>query len=66
MKLVEIRKMSTGDLASQSSRIRDEIHELRRQLKLGQLQNVRQVRSKKRDLARILTVLAEQLRKESV
>jgi ribosomal protein L29 len=65
MKVVEIRKLSTQDLTVQTSKLRDEIAGLRRGLHLGEVQNVRAIRGKRKDLARMLTVLGEQLVKES-
>ena len=65
MKIVEIRKLPTADLTSESTKLREEIAELRRRLQLGEVQNVRILRSKRKDLARILTVLGEQLVKET-
>lgn len=66
MKMVEIRKLSTVDLTKQSTQLREEIAELRRQFAMGEIQNVRSIRNKRKDLARMLTVLSEQLTKESV
>ncbi|MEK7603330.1 MAG: 50S ribosomal protein L29 [Patescibacteria group bacterium] len=66
MKIVDIRKLSTTDLTSQSSSLRDEIAELKRRIHMGEVQNVRLVRLKRRDLARMLTVLGEQLAKENI
>jgi large subunit ribosomal protein L29 len=66
MKVVEIRKLSTGDLTTECTKTREEITELRRQLHMGELQNVRLIRAKRKDLARMLTVLGEQLAKESM
>lgn len=65
MKITEVRKLSTIDLTKESTQLRDEITDLRRRLHMGELQNVRLIRSKRKDLARILTVLAEQLTKET-
>lgn len=65
MKIVDIRKLSTAELTKQSSAIRDEIVELRRRVVLGEVTNVRAIRAKRKDLARILTVLSEQLMKEA-
>lgn len=65
MKIVEIRKLSTSDLTKQSTKLREEISELRRQLVLGETTNSRAIRNKRRDLARMLTVLSEQLIKEA-
>ncbi len=65
MKMLEIRKLSTIDLTKQSTQLREEIAELRRQIAMGELQNSRAIRGKRRDLARMLTVLSEQLTKET-
>ena len=64
MKIAEIRKLSTAELTSESTKLREEIVELRRRLYLGEIQNVRTIRGKRKDLARILTVLSEALSKE--
>lgn len=66
MKIAEIRKLSTTDLAKQSTELREEIAELRRRLYSGEVTNVRIIRHKKKDLARVLTVLGEQLSKEDI
>lgn len=66
MKMVEIRKLSTNDLTKESTKLREEIAELRRQFAMGEVQNVRSIRNKRKDLARMLTVLSEQLTKENV
>jgi ribosomal protein L29 len=65
MKVVEIRKLSTAELATETTKLREEIVELRRRLHLGESQNVRVLRTKRKDLARMLTVLSEQLIKEN-
>ena len=65
MKVTDIRKLSTEDLSNQSITLREEIAELRRRVRLGEIQNVRLVRAKRKDLARMLTVLGEQLREET-
>lgn len=66
MKIVEIRKFSTTELTSESTKLREEIAELKRRLHTGEVQNVRVIRHKRKDLARMLTVLSEQLAKESM
>lgn len=66
MKVVDIRKLKTDELTKQIGELRDEIAELRRRLYSGETQNVRIVRAKRKDLARMLTVLSEQLAKESM
>lgn len=65
MKVVEIRKLSTAELTRESTKLREEIAELKRRLSGGEIQNVRLIRGKRKDLARILTVLGEQLVKEA-
>ena len=66
MKVAEIRKLSTTELTTQTTSLREEITELRRRLHMGETQNVRSLRNKRKDLARMLTVLGEQLAKESM
>jgi ribosomal protein L29 len=65
MKIIDIRKLSTTELTAETSKLRDEIAELKRHIYLGDNQNVRSVRNKRKDLARMLTVLSEQLVKEA-
>ncbi len=64
MKIAEIRKLSTHELAMQSVRMREEITQLRRHLYSGETTNVRSLRNKRKDYARLQTVLSEQLVKE--
>jgi ribosomal protein L29 len=66
MKIAEIRRLSTQELATESTKLREEIAELRRRLHTGETQNVRALRGKRKDLARLLTVLGEQLAKENL
>lgn len=65
MKIVDIRKLSTAELTAETTKLRDEISELKRHIFMGDNQNVRAVRNKRKDLARMLTVLSEQLVKEA-
>lgn len=65
MKVVEIRKLSTTDLTLETTKLREEIAGLKRGLHMGEVQNVRVIRNKRKDLARMLTVLSEQLTKET-
>jgi ribosomal protein L29 len=64
MKMIEVRKISTTDLTVQTTKLREEIVELRRKIHQGEVTNVRLLRQKRKDLARMLTVLSEQLSKE--
>ncbi|HET9173657.1 MAG TPA: 50S ribosomal protein L29 [Candidatus Saccharimonadales bacterium] len=65
MKVADIRKLSTNDLASESTKLREEITELKRRQHMGEIQNIRLIRAKRKDLARVLTILGEQLTKET-
>jgi ribosomal protein L29 len=65
MKIADIRKLSTAELTTTSSKLRDELAELRRRTQLGENNNVRAIRIKRKDLARVLTVLSEELIKET-
>ncbi|MBX4191136.1 50S ribosomal protein L29 [Candidatus Saccharibacteria bacterium] len=65
MKIAEVRKMSTEELTKQLPAVHTEIAELRQRLYSGEAQNVRALRSKRKDLARLYTVLSEKLQKES-
>jgi ribosomal protein L29 len=65
MKITDIRKQSTAELTTSATSMRDEIAELKRRLHMGEVQNVRIIREKRKDLARVLTVLGEQLAKEA-
>lgn len=66
MKITDIRKKNTNDLAIESAHLREEIAKLRRQLYNGEITNVRAIRAKRKDLARVMTVLGEQLSKEDI
>jgi ribosomal protein L29 len=65
MKVIEIRKLSTTELTVESTKLREEITELKRRLFIGEIDNVRIIRIKRKDLARMLTVLSEALIKET-
>lgn len=65
MKVAEIRKMSTVELTQESTKMREEIVQLKRRLHLGEISNNRAIRNKRKDLARVLTVLSEALIKEA-
>ena len=66
MKVADIRKLSTTELTTESTKLREEIATLRRSLHMGETTNVRSLRNKRKDLARMLTILSEQLSKEAV
>jgi ribosomal protein L29 len=66
MKIADIRKYSTVELTTEATKLREEIVDLRRRVHLGEVNNVRILRNKRKDLARMLTVLGEQLSKEKM
>jgi len=65
MKIIDIRKQSTVELTASTTSLREEIAELKRRMHSGEVQNMRILREKRKDLARMLTVLSEQLTKET-
>ncbi len=60
----EIREMGTPELISLSQEMKSDIAEMKRRIHMGEVQNTRSVRMKRRELARVLTVLGEHLSKE--
>ncbi len=66
MTISDIRKLSTAELATKSTELRSEIATLRQRFVLGETPNVRAIRNKRKDLARMLTVLSDQLSKEKI
>lgn len=65
MKMADIRKLDTKELTLESTKLREEIAELKRRLSVGEIDNVRIIRNKRKDLARLLTVLGEALSRET-
>lgn len=66
MKIAEIRKLDTKQLIKNIDEVKAEIAELRRSIHMGETNNVRMIRNKRKQLARMLTVMSEQLTKEKV
>ena len=66
MTITDIRKLPTTELTTETTKLREEIADLRRRVHMGEQTNVRLIRSKRKDLARMLTVLSEQLTKETI
>lgn len=64
MKIADMRKMTTVELTKESAKMRDNIAEQKRRMQLGELNDHRSVRRLRKDLARVLTVLAEKINKE--
>lgn len=59
MKAVELREKTQEELREMEQQVRDELFRLRMKHFTGQLQNVAHIRERKRDVARIKTVLRE-------
>ncbi|QSX07482.1 50S ribosomal protein L29 [Alkalibacter rhizosphaerae] len=59
MKAKEIRELSTQELESKLSELKEELFNLRFQLATGQLENPIRIREVKRTYARIKTILTE-------
>jgi len=65
MKASEVHKMKDEELAEQTDRLRKQLFELRSQAVTEQLENPRQLRNLRRDIARLLTEQRErQLKQE--
>ena len=59
MKINEIREMSTQELNEKVYLLKEELFHLRRKKAVGQLEHAEQVRTIRKDIARIYTVLRE-------
>ena len=59
MRAVEIRRISSEELAQRIGDSADELFRLKFQLKSGQLQNHRRLRLLKREIARMKTIVRE-------
>lgn len=66
MKISDIRKIPTTQLTVDSTKLREEIAELKRRVHMGEVENTKLIRLKRKDLARMLTALSEQLTKEQI
>ena len=59
MKANEIRKMSSEDLNNKVNELKNELFNLRFRLATGQLGNPSSIKSVKRDIARVKTIIRE-------
>ncbi len=59
MELSELREMSAGDLRVKEREAREELFRLRLKLRTNQLDNPSSYRRARKELARILTVIAQ-------
>lgn len=65
MKPDEIRKMNPEERIRKLEELRAELIKLRMQSKMGLLKDTARIRNIRRDIARILTVINEERKKES-
>jgi large subunit ribosomal protein L29 len=65
MKIADIRAKTADQLADELANLRKEQFNLRFQRASGQLENVSRIRIVRRDIAKIMTVLAERQRKSA-
>ena len=59
MKANEIRKMSSEDLKNKVNELKNELFNLRFRLATGQLDNPSSIKSVKRDIAKVKTIIRE-------
>jgi ribosomal protein L29 len=64
-KIEDIRNMTPQELVKATTELRTEIIEMKRRIHMGEMTNPRMVRVKRRELARMLTVLGQHLSKEN-
>lgn len=62
MKAVELREMTLEELRIRESELAEELARMRIQLSIKRLDNPRQAKIAKRDLARVKTIIDEKLR----
>lgn len=60
MQVGELRSKKTGELTKLLSELRNELQQMRFDLAAGRVKNIREIRSRRRTIAKIKTVLAEQ------
>jgi large subunit ribosomal protein L29 len=65
MKPAKLREMATAELEVEESKLRDEIFRLRLKKATGQLDSAGKIRTLRRDLARVATLLGERRRAEA-
>jgi large subunit ribosomal protein L29 len=65
MKIADIRSKTVDQLGDELASLRKEQFNLRFQRASGQLENVARIRIVRRDIAKIMTVLAERQRKSA-
>ena len=62
MKVKEIRELTTAEMLDQEKQLKEELFNLRFQLATGQLENTARIKKVRKSIARIKTVLREQVK----
>jgi large subunit ribosomal protein L29 len=62
MKVKEIRELTTAEMLDQEKQLKEELFNLRFQLAPGQLENTARIKEVRKSIARIKTVLREQVK----
>ena len=62
MKVKEIRELTTAEMIDQEKQLKEELFNLRFQLATGQLENTARIKEVRKSIARIKTVLREQVK----
>lgn len=65
MKAAELREKTDAELADLEHQLRDELFRLRMKHFTGQLQSVNDLKQRRRDIARVKTILAERANTEA-
>lgn len=60
MQVGELRSKKTAELTKLLAELRKELQQMRFDLAAGRVKNIREIRSRRRTIAKIKTVLAEQ------
>ena len=66
MKATEIRDMTADEMRRKVSDLKQELFNLQFQLEVGQLENKARIRQTKQDIARLMTVLRQTQKPQSV
>ena len=62
MKVKDIRELPTAEMLDQEKQLKEELFNLRFQLATGQLENTARIKEVRKSIARIKTVLREQVK----
>ncbi|HRL50807.1 MULTISPECIES: 50S ribosomal protein L29 [Lactobacillales] len=62
MKVKDIRELTTAEMLDQEKQLKEELFNLRFQLATGQLENTARIKEVRKSIARIKTVLREQVK----